>query len=61
MLDKIYLEITNVCNLDCSFCHKTSRMKKLMAKEEFDIILDKIAEKLQNIEEIINKFETTIS
>ena len=45
MLDKIYLEITNVCNLDCSFCHKTSRTKKLMTKEEFDIILDKIAGK----------------
>ena len=28
MLDKIYLEITNVCNLDCSFCHKTKRQKK---------------------------------
>ena len=45
MLKKIYLEITNVCNLDCSFCHKTSRAKKLMAKEEFDFILNKIAGK----------------
>jgi len=41
MLEKIYLEITNVCNLDCSFCHKTSRQKKLMSEEEFDIILSK--------------------
>ena len=31
MLDKIYLEITNVCNLDCTFCHKTARAKKLMS------------------------------
>jgi radical SAM protein with 4Fe4S-binding SPASM domain len=36
------LEITNVCNLDCSFCHKTKRAKKLLSSEEFDIILDKI-------------------
>ena len=43
MLDKIYLEITNVCNLDCSFCHKTSRAKKLLTEEEFDILLSKIA------------------
>lgn len=42
MLDKIYLEITNICNLDCSFCHKTSRAKKLMTREEFDLLLGKI-------------------
>ena len=43
MLSKIYLEITNVCNLDCTFCHKTSRAKKLMSEEEFDLLLEKIA------------------
>ena len=42
MLDKIYLEITNVCNLECSFCHKTSRAKKLITEEEFNIILNRI-------------------
>ena len=42
MLDKIYLEITNVCNLDCTFCHKTKREKKLMSEEEFEEILEKI-------------------
>ena len=42
MLDKIYLEITNVCNLDCTFCHKTKREKKLMSEEEFAEILEKI-------------------
>lgn len=45
MLDKIYLEITNVCNLDCTFCHKTSRTKKLMSEEEFNILISKIEEK----------------
>ncbi|MBR5140365.1 MAG: SPASM domain-containing protein, partial [Clostridia bacterium] len=42
MLGKIYLEKTNVCNLDCSFCHKTKRTKRLISEEEFDAILDKI-------------------
>ena len=45
MLDRIYLEITNVCNLDCSFCHKTKRQKKLLSSEEFDFLLGKIAGK----------------
>ena len=42
MLDKIYLEITNVCNLDCSFCHKTARAKKLMSEDEFNWLLGRI-------------------
>ena len=42
MLDKIYLEITNVCNLDCTFCHKTARAKKLMSEQEFDALVEKI-------------------
>ena len=42
MLNKIYLEITNICNLDCSFCHKTARVKKMMSAEEFDTLLGKI-------------------
>ena len=42
MLNKIYLEITNVCNFDCSFCHKTSRNKKLMSDGEFDLLTDKL-------------------
>ena len=42
VLNKIYLEITNVCNLDCTFCHKTTRTKKLMTEEEFDVLISKI-------------------
>lgn len=42
MLDRIYLEITNVCNLDCTFCHKTTRAKKLMSEEKFQLLLDRI-------------------
>ena len=42
MLNKIYLEITNVCNFDCSFCHKTARAKKLISEDEFDALTDKL-------------------
>jgi MoaA/NifB/PqqE/SkfB family radical SAM enzyme len=42
VLKKIYLEITNVCNLDCTFCHKTTRAKKLITEEAFDVIFSKI-------------------
>lgn len=45
MLDKIYLEITNVCNLDCSFCRKTSRDKRLMTLDEFNTLTDKLCGK----------------
>jgi radical SAM protein with 4Fe4S-binding SPASM domain len=39
---KIYIEITNVCNLNCSFCAKTNRTPKYMNLDEFEIILNKI-------------------
>lgn len=39
---RVYIEITNVCNLSCSFCPKTTRISKFMNKEEFEVILDKI-------------------
>ena len=42
MLDRIYLEITNMCNMNCSFCHKTKREKQLLSQENFDILLEKI-------------------
>ena len=39
---KIYIEITNICNLKCEFCLETSREKKFMKIEEFESIIDKI-------------------
>ena len=39
---KIYIEITTICNFSCSFCYKTSRIKKYMSPEEFSAILFKI-------------------
>ena len=39
---KVYIEITNVCNLSCNFCPKTKRKYKFMNKEEFIYILDEV-------------------
>lgn len=39
---RIYVEITNRCNLNCSFCSTDSRPKKEMTEEEFEQILKKI-------------------
>lgn len=38
---KIYIEITNKCNLNCSFCIKDNRKIKEMSLEEFEKILKK--------------------
>lgn len=39
---KIYLEITNVCNLNCKFCPKTKRKAKNININEYNYILSKI-------------------
>lgn len=39
---KVYVEITNVCNLSCNFCPKTTRKLKFMEREEFQFIISKI-------------------
>lgn len=43
-LKRAYIEITNVCNMDCSFCPKTNRKKEFMDEELFVRILDQIEE-----------------
>lgn len=36
---RAYIEITNVCNLSCSFCPKNKRKQEFMSKEFFEKIL----------------------
>lgn len=43
MYSKVYVEITNICNMHCSFCHGHSRGLRRMTKEEFACILEKLA------------------
>ncbi len=40
--DKIYLEITNACNLACSFCGLTRRTEAFMTEERFALALDRL-------------------
>ena len=42
MFKKIYIEITNICNLKCKFCPETERIKQYMEVEEFEKIIKKI-------------------
>jgi len=39
---KIYLEISNVCNLSCAFCPGTKRKKHIMTVEEFSALMPKL-------------------
>ena len=38
MITRCYLEITNVCNLNCVFCPKTEREKHTLTLDEFDTL-----------------------
>ena len=40
---KSYVEITNICNLSCSFCHGTKRAPREMSIPEFSHVIDEIA------------------
>lgn len=39
---KVYIEISNICNLKCSFCPGTNRKPKKMNTDEFRTVLEKI-------------------
>lgn len=41
-MDKIYIEITNVCNLRCSFCPPTARDPEFLPAEKFGILLGRL-------------------
>lgn len=42
MLKRAYVEITNVCNLQCSFCPGTGREKLFMPPERFRLLAEKL-------------------
>ncbi len=41
-MKKVYVEITNLCNLNCSFCIKNTRKGMFMSKDNFEVILSKL-------------------
>ena len=42
MYSRVYVEITNICNMNCSFCHGHSRKPRMMTLDEFKSILDQL-------------------
>ncbi|TJX14187.1 radical SAM protein [Tissierella creatinini] len=42
LFKKVYIEITNLCNLKCEFCPTTNRSPRFMIIEEFMKILDEV-------------------
>ena len=40
--NKVYLEITNQCNLRCSFCPGTRRPPRTMSPAEFRLLAEKL-------------------
>lgn len=46
---KVYIEITNVCNLKCDFCPVTERKAKLMDSTSFEKILSQVKDYTDHI------------
>lgn len=42
-LDRIYIEISNICNLQCSFCPEVERDQNIMSLEQFEKIIAQAA------------------
>lgn len=46
---KIYIEITNACNLNCSFCIKNTRKVKYMSYKDYKYIINKVKDYTKEI------------
>lgn len=42
MYSRAYVEITNICNMSCSFCHGHKREPRRMTADEFSRVLDQL-------------------
>jgi len=42
MYSRVYVEITNICNMNCSFCHGTARPQRKMSREEFRCVCERL-------------------
>lgn len=49
MYSRVYVEITNICNMNCSFCHGHSRPARSMTEEEYARVLEQLTGKTQYI------------
>lgn len=49
MYSRVYVEITNICNRNCSFCHGHSRVPRQMTEEEYARVLRQLSGKTRYI------------
>ena len=49
MYSRVYVEITNICNMNCSFCHGHQRSPRQMTREEYSRILQQLKGKTRYI------------
>lgn len=49
MYSRAYVEITNICNMNCSFCHGHSRAPRQMTEAEYARVLQQLSGKTQYI------------
>ena len=49
MYSRVYVEITNICNMNCSFCHGHNRTPRQMTEAEYARVLEQLAGKTQHI------------
>ena len=49
MYSRVYVEITNICNMHCSFCHGHHRPHRRMTREEFSLVLEKLQGKTEYV------------
>ena len=49
MYSRVYVEITNICNMNCSFCHGHSRAHRQMTEAEYAHLLQQLSGKTQYI------------
>lgn len=49
MYSRVYVEITNICNMNCSFCHGHSRAPRQMTQSEYARVLQQLQGKTQYI------------
>ena len=49
MYSRVYVEITNICNMHCSFCHGHHRTPGQMKREQFETVLQQLSGMTQYI------------
>ena len=47
MYSRVYVEITDICNRNCSFCPGTKRAPRRMSIDEFRIVAEKLKTRIK--------------